>query len=368
VATCPNGHENPEDQAFCGSCGTRIAARQQDEDAGTDPDGTQDGPAGYSDSAARTLSGSPVDGGVDRPPSDDVHADRPHVGGWGWAIFFFGWIGGLVGYLSLRPRDPRRANHVLKWGFITSVASIALWIATLAALVAAFSSQVHTSSVSNSSNGLSSGTSANAPPSVPGTCLGNFPCAASGHTVFLIVSSGSEAVFTDLTQRVLGFTVIGTGNVEPPGATTHSIACKPGLEDLQQRVIQAQWWQFNQGAIRPHSAPYPAVPPGGSDSADCIFDESGSTSSGSSTPSATYPMLGDEAVRSTPSVNGTTVGSVSKGQQVVIACTANGDSVSDPFNAGVTSTLWDRLADPSGYVADVWVRTLTHTAVAPPCT
>lgn len=54
--------------------------------------------------------------------------DRPRVGGWGFAIFFFGLIGGAIGYFALKRTDPQRADHVLKWGLIITAISIAAWI------------------------------------------------------------------------------------------------------------------------------------------------------------------------------------------------------------------------------------------------
>lgn len=54
--------------------------------------------------------------------------DGPRVGGWGFAIFFFGLIGGAIGYFALKGTDPRRADHVLKWSLIITAASIAAWI------------------------------------------------------------------------------------------------------------------------------------------------------------------------------------------------------------------------------------------------
>jgi hypothetical protein len=55
-------------------------------------------------------------------------AASPTVGGWGVAIFFFGLIGGLIGWLHLKNRDRRRADHILKWGLIWSAISIAAYV------------------------------------------------------------------------------------------------------------------------------------------------------------------------------------------------------------------------------------------------
>jgi hypothetical protein len=55
-------------------------------------------------------------------------AVSPRVGGWGFAIFFFGLIGGAIGYFALKGSDPRRADHVLKWGLIATAISIGAWV------------------------------------------------------------------------------------------------------------------------------------------------------------------------------------------------------------------------------------------------
>ncbi len=63
-----------------------------------------------------------------RDESSAIVSDRPRVGGWGVAIFFFGLIGGAIGYFALKGTDPRRADHVLKWGLIITAVSIAAWV------------------------------------------------------------------------------------------------------------------------------------------------------------------------------------------------------------------------------------------------
>lgn len=47
------------------------------------------------------------------------------LGGWGLAVFFFGWVGGLVGFLMLQDENRPRAKNVLKWGLIWT----AIWMA-----------------------------------------------------------------------------------------------------------------------------------------------------------------------------------------------------------------------------------------------
>jgi hypothetical protein len=72
----------------------------------------------------------------------------PRVGGWAVAIVLFGLVGGLIGWFSLKTADRRRADHVLKWGAITSLISVGLWISFALALVAI---------VAHSASNLSSG-------------------------------------------------------------------------------------------------------------------------------------------------------------------------------------------------------------------
>jgi hypothetical protein len=59
-------------------------------------------------------------------PTSPSSATSPRVGGWGVAIFFFGILGGFIGWLDLKEKDRRRADHILKWGAIMSAASIGL--------------------------------------------------------------------------------------------------------------------------------------------------------------------------------------------------------------------------------------------------
>lgn len=57
------------------------------------------------------------------------------LGGWAFVVFFFGWVGGVVGYLMLQNENLDRAKHVLKWGLIWT----GIWLAvTIATYVLAF--------------------------------------------------------------------------------------------------------------------------------------------------------------------------------------------------------------------------------------
>jgi hypothetical protein len=93
-----------------------------------------------------------VSEGPSAEPERDVRRE-PRVGGWGWLIAFFGLFGGIVGYLSLRQDDPRRADHVLKWSLIASFASVLLWVAMVAVLAAILTRAVHSASTDGASGG-----------------------------------------------------------------------------------------------------------------------------------------------------------------------------------------------------------------------
>lgn len=60
------------------------------------------------------------------------------LGSWGVAVFLFGWVGGLVGFLMLQDDNRPRAKRVLKWGLIwTGIwlgISVALYIVFFAVL------------------------------------------------------------------------------------------------------------------------------------------------------------------------------------------------------------------------------------------
>ncbi len=109
-----------------------------------------------------------------------VESDRPHVGGWGWAIVFFGWIGGLIGYFSLKSDDEQRANHVMKWGLIWSLGSVAAWTAVVVAIIVAFSAggtgtSVPPGAASNGAPGATGSPSPTPPPATTSTINGSTP-------------------------------------------------------------------------------------------------------------------------------------------------------------------------------------------------
>jgi hypothetical protein len=84
-------------------------------------------------------------------PAETVD-DKPRVGGWGLVIFLFGFVGGAIGWLSLKGRDPRRADHVLKWSLIFSLGSVAAWLLfwlILIAILAHAASSASSSSLSD---------------------------------------------------------------------------------------------------------------------------------------------------------------------------------------------------------------------------
>jgi len=113
---------------------TTALAAAQPESAELPPPASTGQPEG----TAGALPADPVPRGMGRADpspqaggpwaSGSVASNGPRVGGWGVAIFFFGFIGGAIGWLALKGTDPRRADHVLKWGLIITAASIVLWI------------------------------------------------------------------------------------------------------------------------------------------------------------------------------------------------------------------------------------------------
>ena len=117
------------------------------------------GALGQDDRATRNTRPVSQQHGQPHPRSRQVLPNQrttsPHVGVWGWAILFFGWLGGLIGYFAVRSGDPRRANHILKWGLIVSLLSILLWSGVIAGLLEVAVSQTSTGSSSASVNGSS---------------------------------------------------------------------------------------------------------------------------------------------------------------------------------------------------------------------
>ncbi|GAA4203329.1 SH3 domain-containing protein [Actinocatenispora rupis] len=69
-------------------------------------------------------------------------------------------------------------------------------------------------------------------------------------------------------------------------------------------------------------------------------------------------------VRSGPHTSSTVVGSVANGATVTITCQTQGDSVSGTYG---TTTLWDKITSPAGYVSDAYVYTGSDQQVAPNC-
>lgn len=74
---------------------------------------------------------------------------------------------------------------------------------------------------------------------------------------------------------------------------------------------------------------------------------------------------GGAAVWPQPSASGTQLTFLPDGVRVRVVCTAQGDSVQDP--SGRPVTLWDRIENPDGFVADAFLQTGTFNPVAPAC-
>lgn len=117
---------------FCGGCGRELG-----QPVASAPDDTE------------VLEGTPIaDAPAPLVPAATTQtmtalgiAATPQVGGWLIPIILFGWVAGLVGWIVNRDTDPRRANHVLKWGVLSSVIHVAATIAVLVVVLGIVGSQ-----------------------------------------------------------------------------------------------------------------------------------------------------------------------------------------------------------------------------------
>jgi hypothetical protein len=158
VETCPNGHPfDSDDQRYCPICGLARSA------AGTPGPVTKE----TAETVLRSSTAQEVPAGTAQPSIGSARRP-PRVGGWGWAVFLFGFVGGLIGYFNLKSEDEPRANHVMKWGLIWSLVSILMWIVAPNVIVAAalnhspstpstYTSSIYQSSSPSSSAASSSG-------------------------------------------------------------------------------------------------------------------------------------------------------------------------------------------------------------------
>ncbi|MEV5750242.1 CHAP domain-containing protein [Actinoallomurus sp. NPDC052308] len=69
-------------------------------------------------------------------------------------------------------------------------------------------------------------------------------------------------------------------------------------------------------------------------------------------------------VRSGAGTGYTAVGSVADGAGVTISCQTRGTTVTGTYG---TSSIWDKITSPAGYVADSYIYTGSDGTVAPPC-
>lgn len=65
----------------------------------------------------------------------DVLVRRVRLGLWALPVLLLGVVGGVVGYLALNRRDPRRARHVLGWGVMVTAIELFLLTVVFAALI-----------------------------------------------------------------------------------------------------------------------------------------------------------------------------------------------------------------------------------------
>jgi len=95
--SCPIcGQVNPAGSAFCETCGTKLAAL-------TPPTGL----AAQADIEVKSA---------------------PKQTSWAWWLFpiFLGWLGGLLGYLSVKESDHSKAKKLLIFGIVWSVFGVAI--------------------------------------------------------------------------------------------------------------------------------------------------------------------------------------------------------------------------------------------------
>ncbi|REE97410.1 CHAP domain-containing protein [Thermomonospora umbrina] len=69
-------------------------------------------------------------------------------------------------------------------------------------------------------------------------------------------------------------------------------------------------------------------------------------------------------VRTGPGGGYASAGSVANGRTVTITCQTRGTTVTGPFG---TSSIWDKITSPAGYVSDAYIYTGSDGTVAPPC-
>jgi surface antigen len=70
------------------------------------------------------------------------------------------------------------------------------------------------------------------------------------------------------------------------------------------------------------------------------------------------------SVRSGAGTGYSTVGSVADGKSVTITCQTRGTTITGTYG---TSSIWDKITSPAGYVSDAYVYTGSDGTVAPPC-
>jgi hypothetical protein len=133
-------------ERFCGGCGLEFHQA------------TSPAPSGTEIPASASIADAPVP--VEpAATTQTINAlgvtAKPQVGGWLVPIILFGWVAGLVGWIANRDSDPRRANHVLKWGVLSSVIHVAATVAVLVVVLGIAGSQSGAGAGSSSALGAS---------------------------------------------------------------------------------------------------------------------------------------------------------------------------------------------------------------------
>jgi hypothetical protein len=121
----------------------------------------------------------------------------------------------------------------------------------------------------------------------------------------------------------------------------------------------------NDELISPTALAGPGATSAGGYSIPIQSSDADASSTSETTNGTTYPILQNGVqVMASPNFNSAVVGTVGRSDSVSIVCTTQGPTVTV---LGWTTSVWDKVADPPGYVADAYVDTHTTRAMAAPC-
>jgi hypothetical protein len=173
---------------------------------------------------------------------DAREGDSPRVGGWGWAIFFFGLIGSAIGYFATKDESPARANHIMKWGLIWTIPSAIAWIVTPVLLLGAVVS-----------GGPSSGAAGRAEPvpsqSAVATTSSTLPSDVT-KAACPVASPSADAHIADVAKALTAMKIFAVDH--------HQLTCAEHLlgTDMADQVV----WLFEQPGVITGDSSFPKDP------------------------------------------------------------------------------------------------------------